>query len=265
MLCCSAQTAGIWESPEQSLIKAEKILSNASRAGAKLVAFPEQYAAGWDPASAKNIEGIDGTTVTGLKKLARKYSVTVIGSFRESFDPKPRNTVVAIGCDGKILATYAKIHLFSHSHEDDHFTAGTSLGIFSLEGISFGLAICYDLRFPELFQVYREKGVHAVIVPAAWPKNRLKCWELFIQSRAAENQIYVAGVNTTGSNPVDEYAGASMTADPRGVIIARAGEADELLFYDIEPGVAEHTRRSFPVYNDRNNPLYAKLRREQPK
>lgn len=262
MLCCSAQMTGIWESPEQSLLKAETSIRDASGRGAKLVAFPEQFAAGWNPASAKNIEELNGTTITGLKKLARKYRITVIGSFRESFEPRPRNTAVAIGSDGNILATYAKIHLFSPAHEESHFTAGTSLGIFSLEGISFGLAICYDLRFPDLFQVYREKGVHVVIVPAAWPKNRIRYWEIFIQSRAAENQIYVAGVNTTGSNPVDEYAGASMTADPKGTVIARAGTNDELLFYDIDPGVAEQTRRSFPVYNDRKNLLYSKLREE---
>ena len=262
MLCCSAQTAGIWESPKQSLDTAEKILSEAVAAGAGLVIFPEQFAAGWDPASTQNIEPPDGPTVSGLRDLARKYRIALIGSFRESFAPRPRNTAVAIGSDGSILAAYSKIHLFSPGGEDAHYTAGISLATFTLKGIRFGLAICYDLRFPDLFQLYREQGVHAVIVPAAWPKNRLRHWELFIQSRAAENQIYVAGVNTTGKNPVDSYAGDSVTADPKGNIIARAGEGNELLFYDIDSEIVEKTRRSFPVYNDRNNLLYSKIRDE---
>jgi predicted amidohydrolase len=264
MRCCSAQIAGVWESPAQTLEDAERFFFEAARAGAALISFPEQFATGWNPASDKNSEDITGPTVTGLRRLAEKYSIAVVGSFRESFLPQPRNTSIAIGNDGEILATYAKIHLFTPGKEDLAFTPGAGLATFTLEGIHFGLAICYDLRFPELFRLYRRKGVHAVIVPAAWPKSRLRYWELFIQSRAAENQMYVAGVNTTGTNPVDRYAGASMTADPHGTIIARAGEGNELLYYEIDPLVAECARRDFPVENDRKDALYATLMREQP-
>ena len=76
--------------------------------------------------------------------------------------------------------------------------------------------------------------------------------------------MYVAGVNTTGTNPVDRYAGASMTADPHGTIIARAGEGNELLYYEIDPLVAECARKDFPVENDRKDSLYVSLMREQP-
>jgi len=265
MRCCSAQIDGVWESPEQTLETAEPVFSDAARAGAVLISFPEQFPTGWDPASNKNSEDLVGPTVTGLRRLAKKYSINVIGSFRETFFPKPRNTSIAIGKDGEILATYAKIHLFTPGMEDRTFTPGVSLATFTIEGVQFGLAICYDLRFPELFRLYRRKGVHAVIVPSAWPKSRLRYWELFIQSRAAENQMYVAGVNTTGTNPVDQYSGASMTADPHGTIIARAGTGNELLYYEIDPLVAKQTRQDFPVENDRKDALYLSLMREQPK
>ena len=264
MRCCSAQITGVWESPKQTLEKAEQVFYDAARAGAALVSFPEQFATGWDPSSDKNSEDLTGPTVTGLRRLAEKYSIAVVGSFRESFLPQPRNTSIAIGNDGNILATYAKIHLFTPGREDLAFTSGAGLATFTLEGVRFGLAICYDLRFPELFRLYRRKGVHAVIVPAAWPKSRLRYWELFIQSRAVENQMYVAGVNTTGTNPVDRYAGASMTADPHGTIIARAGEGNELLYYEIDSFVAECARRDFPVENDHKDALYVSLMREQP-
>ncbi|MGD0535606.1 MAG: nitrilase-related carbon-nitrogen hydrolase [Methanoregula sp.] len=265
MRCCSAQIDGVWESPEQTLEKAEQVFCDAARAKATLISFPEQFATGWDPASNKNIGDITGITVTGLEKLAKKYSIAVVGSFREAFSPKPRNTSIAIGNDGEILATYSKIHLFTPGHEDLAFTPGAGLAVFTIEGVHFGLAICYDLRFPELFRLYRREGVHAVVVPAAWPKSRLRYWELFIQSRAAENQMYIAGVNTTGTNPVDMYSGASMTADPYGTIIARAGEGNELLYYEIDPLLAEQTRRDFPVENDRKDALYVSLMRDQPK
>jgi predicted amidohydrolase len=265
MRCCSAQITAVWESPAQTLEKAEQVFYDATRAGAVLVSFPEQFATGWDPVSNKNSENLTGPTVTGLRRLAEKYSIAVIGSFREAFSPNPRNTSIAIGSNGEILAAYSKIHLFTPGHENTAFTPGTGLATFTIEEVRFGLAICYDLRFPELFRLYRRKGVHAVIVPAAWPESRLRFWELFIKSRAAENQMYVAGVNTTGTNPVDAYAGASMTADPHGTIIARAGEGNELLYYEIDPLVAECARYDFPVENDRKDALYVSLMREQPK
>ena len=259
MRCCSAQIAGIWEAPDQTLEKAEQVFCDAAKAGAALISFPEQFATGWDPASNKNIEDIGGITVTGLRKLAEEYSIAVIGSFRETLSPKPRNTTIAIGRDGRILAAYSKIHLFTPGHEDRAFTPGAGLATFTLKGVHFGLAICYDLRFPELFRLYRREGVHAVIVPAAWPESRLRHWELFIQSRAAENQMYVVGVNTTGTNPIDRYAGASMTADPNGTIIARAGAEKELLYYEIDPLAVEQARREFPVEKDRKDALYSSL------
>ncbi|WP_292370265.1 nitrilase-related carbon-nitrogen hydrolase [Methanoregula sp. UBA64] len=263
MRCCSVQTAGVWESPEKNLIQAEQRISEAARAGAGLVAFPEQHLTGWDPKSSQNCEEITGPAVTGLRRLAKNYSIAIIGSFREAAVPKPKNTVVAIGSEGELLAQYSKIHLFTPGHEDRAFSPGTGLATFSVRGARFGLAICYDLRFPELFRLYRSEGVHAVIVPAAWPENRIRYWELFIQSRAAENQMYVVGVNTTGTTPVDRYSGSSMTADPHGTIIARAGPGEELLFYDIDPAFAETVRQEFPVNDDRKDALYVSLMRGQ--
>jgi predicted amidohydrolase len=187
MLCCSAQISGVWESPGQTLKKAEKCFFLAARSGAELIAFPEQFVTGWDPSSTKNIEDLNGAIVTGFKKLANKHGIAVIGSFREAFSPMPRNTAVAIDRNGDILATYAKIHLFTPGNENMAFAPGSSLAAFTLEGVRIGLAICYDLRFPDLFRLYRREGVRAVIVPAAWPQSRLRNWEIFIQARAAEN------------------------------------------------------------------------------
>ncbi|MGA2104328.1 nitrilase-related carbon-nitrogen hydrolase [Methanoregula sp.] len=264
MRCCSAQIKGVWESPGKTLERAEDIFDDATRSGAALISFPEQFATCWDPGSTKNIEDITGQTVTGLCRLAKKHSIAVVGSFRETCLPKPKNTAIAIGRYGEILARYAKIHLFTPGHEDHAFSPGTRLTTFTFAGVRFGLAICYDLRFPEIFRLYRRESVDAVIVPAAWPESRLHHWELFIRSRAAENQMYIVGVNTTGTNPVDRYAGMSMTADPYGTIIAKAGKENELLYYEIDPRVVETARRDFPVENDHKDDLYVSLLRKGP-
>jgi predicted amidohydrolase len=256
---CSAQIASIWEEPEKTLKKAEILIRHAAASGAKLICFPEQFATGWNPVSSNNIQNVDGSIITALQTFARENSIVIIGSYRERSNPSPKNTAVAIGNDGHILTTYSKIHLFSPAKEDETFMPGTGLGIFSLGSLTCGLAICYDLRFPALFRIYAQKGVHAVFVPSAWPQDRIRHWELFITARAAENQMYVMGVNTTGTTPVDTYTGASITADPHGTIISHANDAEQLLFSDLDPSVVETTRAAFPVEKDRKDALYYSL------
>lgn len=256
---CSAQFSGVWEDPEKTLDRAEIFIAHAARSGARLICFPEQFATGWDPRSGKNVQTLEGGIITRLQVCAKTNRIAVIGSLREASSPYPKNTSVAIGNDGKKLSPYSKIHLFSPAQENEHFLPGTDLGIFSLGPLTCGLAICYDLRFPSLFRIYAQKGVQAVFVPAAWPASRIRHWELFIQARAAENQMYVIGVNTSGTTPVDRYSGSSLAADPRGTIISHAGEAEQLLFMDIDPAEVAAARSALPVEKDRKDDLYHTL------
>jgi omega-amidase len=256
---CSAQIISTWEDPNHSLARVEPFIQHAADCGAKLICFPEQFATGWDPHPLKNIQDIHGTIISTLQGYAKKYRIGIIGSLREQHDPLPKNTAIAIGCDGKILASYAKMHLFSFCHENEGNTPGSELGIFTLDSLTCGMAICYDLRFPDLFRLYAQKGVQAVFVPSAWPQRRIRHWELFITARAAENQMYILGVNTTGITPVDLYSGASMTADPQGTIVNRANEAEQILFSDIDPEEVTRTRHEFPVENDRKDEIYYSL------
>lgn len=259
---CSAQISPVWENPEKTLDKAEGFIVHASSCGAHLICFPEQFATGWNPLAEKNIQEITGTIVTRLQRCAKANRIAVIGSFRQASSPFPKNTSIVIGSDGQIISTYSKIHLFSPAQEDEHYVPGTDLGIFSVGHLTCGLAICYDLRFPELFRVYAENGVQAVFVPAAWPKSRIRHWELFIQVRAAENQIYIIGVNTTGTTQVDRYSGSSITADPHGTIISRGNEAEQLLFIDLDPAEVTAARMALPVEKDRKNALYESLHKK---
>jgi omega-amidase len=256
---CSAQITSTWDEPEKTLTRAETFIRHAADCGAKLICFPEQFATGWDPQPNKNIQDLHGRIISILQAFAKEYRIGIIGSLREQHDPLPKNTAIVINRHGRILAKYAKIHLFSPGHEHEGNSAGTDLGIFTFDSLTCGIAICYDLRFPELFRIYAQKGVHAVFVPAAWPQSRIRHWELFITARAAENQMYVLGVNTTGKTPVDMYSGSSMTADPHGTIISRANEAEQLLFSDIDPSEVERTKSAFPIEKDRKDALYHSL------
>ncbi|MHB8052688.1 MAG: carbon-nitrogen hydrolase family protein [Methanoregula sp.] len=259
---CSAQIASIWEEPEKTLEKAGVFIRHAAASGADLICFPEQFATGWDPQPWKNIQDIHGSIVSSLQGYAKEYGIGILGSFRQAYDPLPKNTAVAIGRDGRILSTYAKMHLFSSGHEDEGNSPGTGLGIFTLDTMTCGIAICYDLRFPDLFRLYAHKGVQVVFVPSAWPHIRTRHWDLFIQARALENQMYVIGVNTTGQTPIELYSGDSMTADPLGIIISRANDAEQLIFTDLDPAIVDTARRQFPVDKDRKDALYRALSRE---
>jgi len=259
---CSAQIASIWEEPEKTLEKAGLLIRHTAASGAALICFPEQFATGWDPHPRKNIQDIQGSIISSLQAYAKEYGVGILGSFRQAHDPLPKNTAVVIGSDGRILSTYSKMHLFSYGHEDEGNSPGTDLGIFTLGSLSCGIAICYDLRFPDLFRLYAQKGVQAVFVPSAWPHIRTRHWELFIQARALENQMYIIGVNTTGQTPIESYSGNSMTADPQGTIISRANDAEQLVFTDLDPAAVSATRRQFPVERDRRDALYRSLSRD---
>jgi omega-amidase len=256
---CSAQITSTWEDPVKTLARAEPFIKHAADCGAKLICFPEQFATGWDPQPHKNIQEIHGSIISSLQAFAKDYRIAIIGSLREEHDPLPKNTAVAISRDGRILISYAKMHLFSFCHEHEGNSPGTDLGIFTFDSLTCGIAICYDLRFPELFRLYAQKGVQAVFVPSSWPQSRIRHWELFIAARAAENQMYVLGVNTTGKTPVDQFSGASMTADPHGTIVSRASDAEQLLFSDIDPEEVKRTRSNFPVEKDRKDALYHSL------
>ena len=209
------------------------------------------------------MQDLTGPIITRLQSCAKANRIAVIGSLREAGSPYPKNTAVTIGNNGQIISTYSKIHLFSHAKEDEHFSPGAGLGIFPLDKLICGLAICYDLRFPEIFRIYAKRGVQAIFVPSAWPASRIRHWELFIQARAAENQMYVIGVNTTGATPVDRYSGSSIAADPHGTIISRANEAEQLLFMDLDPVEVTAARAALPVENDRKDALYHSLLTEK--
>ena len=254
-----AQIASAWGDAPATLLKAGRCLRRAVRGGAHLCCFPEQFPTGWSPRAVQSAEGPDGEIMHGLRTLAQDYGIAILGSFTERYDPRPRNTAIAIDADGTVLATYAKIHLFTPEEEDIHYTPGDSLAEFSILGVRCGIAICYDLRFPELFRLYAGRGVHCVLVPAAWPCVRMDAWTLFCRARALENQFYLAGANCTGYTPVAHYCGGSMIVDPAGNVITSAGDEETLLFASIDTDHIERVRKALPAIPDRRDDLYRSL------
>ena len=186
---------------------------------------------GWDPLHALFQEEEDGPLVGALQEIAAEHHIGLLGSVQQKADPMPTNTAVMIDADGTVLTRYAKMHPFAPGGEDLHYAAGAGISTFSMGGLCFGIAICYDLRFGDLFARYAAAGVDAMLVPAAWPCSRIEHWERFLRLRAEEQGFSMIGVNTAGvTTPVDRYCGRSMIVDPAGTVLAFADETEQVLY-----------------------------------
>jgi len=239
-----AQVLPVWANPAENLVRVDRYAADAADAGAALVIFPEQVLFGWDPSSTAGAEDLAGNLVRALARCARDHRIGLVGSIRERVEGGTRNTVVAFDAMGRTVAVYAKRHLFSSALEDRVYLPGDTPAVFDCEGFLFGLAICYDLRFPGDFAGYRAMGADGVLVTAAWPEERLHHWSLFLRARALDNRLYVAGVSyARGRTPIGAYAGASGVADPDGEFCALAGTEEGLLLADLDRQRIESARQ----------------------
>jgi predicted amidohydrolase len=249
------QLAPSYERPTDELRGGVDSLLRA-QAGADLVVLPELWPQGgftyqrW----AAEAEPVDGPTLAMVSAAARAIGAHVhAGSIVErDADGRLYNTALLVGPDGGLLATYRKIHLFGFSAgEPALMTAGTDLVVADIGGLAVGLATCYDLRFPEMFRALLDRGAQAFVVPAAWPAPRVAHWRLLAQARAVEEQAYVVATNTAGVQAGLAMGGGSVVVDPWGVVVAEAGQDEQVLVADLDPALVTKTRAEFPVLADR--------------
>jgi omega-amidase len=263
VMIAMAQVEPVWENPDATVKRVIPLVRQASEHEADLICFPEQFATGWDPGSSKNAETTGGRIVSRLARAAGEFGISVLGSFRLHENGSLYNAAVVIGPQGDVIGLYRKMHLFSPQKEDSGYSPGKDITIFTVSDMEFGMAICYDIRFSSLFHLYAAAGVDGVLVPAAWPDSRMEAWELFIRSHALEDQMFVIGVNTTGTTPVGTYGGGSIAAGPYGEIVARAGSEEGLTFATLDAERIEQARKAIPAARDRKPELYHKIYRKR--
>lgn len=219
MKICCAQITQTYDDSRNAFEKAEEFLRVVK---ADLVVFPEQYATGWRP----KVSPTDGLKIRDQWiALARKTNTCIIGSYQKPMDDGIRNVMLVVSPEGEILAEYSKIHLFTPGGEDKAFSPGTEPVTFKYGGVRFGCAICFDLRFPELFREYLNLGVECVIIQAAWSAARVADWELLLRARALENRYYVVACGALGYDKEmqTECSGRSLVCDTEGRILEDAG------------------------------------------
>ncbi len=122
---------------------------------------------------------------------------------------------------------YRKINLFSPMNEDKVFLPGTAPGLFETKFGKIGAAICYDLRFPVVFNNLKKLGAQMIFVPAAFPRVRINDWKNLLIQRAQENQTTIIGVNAVGDDGTNEFGGSTMVVDSNGKVLQQADETTE--------------------------------------
>jgi predicted amidohydrolase len=253
-----AQTDVVLGDKARNLARGHRMAAQAAAQGAQLLLFPELWTTGYDlartAALAESIPG--GPTVHEVSSWARDFDMWIVGSMLERTHEGVFNAAALFGPGGQIVGPYRKIHRFGPMAEDRWLEAGCEPGLFDLPWGRTGVAICYDLRFPELFRGYAVAGARLILIPSEWPHPRLHHWRTLVQARAIENQCFVAAVNRVGSDRDHAFCGHSMLVGPWGDIIVEAAETPDLRIATIDLTQVDETRGRIPVLTDRRPECY---------
>jgi predicted amidohydrolase len=252
-----AQMDVAWADPDANLATARRMVVQAAEAGADLVVLPELWGSGYDLAHAVvYATPLDAGLFQKMATLARKHSVHVTGSLLEADDRQIYNTCALFGPQG-LVGHYRKLHRFCLMQEDRYLAAGDHPTLCrSLPWGTTGLAICYDLRFPELFRGYAIAGARLMVLPAQWPMPRIDHWRTLLRARAIENQCVVVGCNRVGSDPDNLFGGASAVIGPWGEVLVEGEASEALLIAEVDLRAVDEARRRIPVLSDRRPDCY---------
>ncbi len=222
-----------------------------------IVVLTELWSTGYALAELDSLASSNGEEeAVFLSELARRYGIWFAGgSVAAKTKQGITNRAQVIDRSGSLVATYDKIHLVPMLDEDKYLVAGDSRCLHTIEGITFGLAICYDLRFGELLRKLALEGAQALIISAEWPLVRLSHWQALLKARAIENQCYVLAANNCAMGDAP-FAGHTQALGPDGKNLCQLEFQEEIALVDIDPEVVNRVRKAVPVFRDRRTELY---------
>ncbi len=253
-----------WEDRTANFHKVHAMLDSCGVERGDLVVLPELFDSGFSlhvDQTADDPPVGRGETRTFLETLARERGVLVHGSWTglAAGGERGLNMAALFGTDGREHYRYAKIHPFTFGREGERFDGGSEVCCVDLkdagcaESLKVTPAVCYDLRFPELFRAGLALGAEAFILGANWPEARQEHWRTLNIARAIENQAWVLCVNRVGSDPHLRYAGGSMIITPKGEVIAEGDRAECVVSASISRTETDEWRETFPAWKDRSS------------
>lgn len=231
-------------------------LDRVARQGAQLVVLPEMWSTGFAYKNLTELAQQTDAVTTELQALSARHKLVIIGSQPEpAGDDRVFNTAHVLD-NGRLVASYRKLHLFSLLGEDKAFKGGDGWCLAETSLGKIGVIICYDLRFPELSRRLALEGARVICVPAQWPKPRQEHWRTLLRARAIENQLYVVSCNACGPIGKLDFFGMSMVIDPKGEVLADAGEQQGDIMAQLSWEAMDAWRAQIPCFTDRRPELY---------
>ncbi len=243
--------------PRKNLQQFESFAGEAAKRGSHLVVFPELWASGYALENARELSApLNAGEFAQVSTTATQHKISIVGSLLEKRGVEVSNSATFFAPNGKLLGVYRKIHLFKLMDEHRWLQAGAAPLLLELPWGKTAIAICYDLRFPELFRRYAVDGARLIVIPAEWPIQRVEHWRTLLQARAIENQCYIVACNAVGETGDTTFAGHSMIVDPWGKIVIEVGETPMLATAEIELDLVDEVRQRIPVFADRRTDVY---------
>lgn len=250
---------------EKNLAQIEKCIREAAEKEAALIIFPEhaEYL-GMD--YGKHTSPVPGEITRFFASCAEKYGIYVhCGTMTEqNTEGCPYNTSILFSPRGEILGRYRKLHMFDVALEDGpgyresgEVSPGDDIVLCDTELGRIGMAVCYDLRFPEIFRIMAKQGADMMVLSANFTKDTGRAhWEPLIRARAIENTCYVAAAGQCGKKDAFTAYGHSMIVDPWGEVLARAGDQEEILYAVIDTDRIRQVRKQIPSLMNTREDVY---------
>lgn len=228
------QGAGVPGDLDATLAETARVAAMAAEADAGLLVFPEGFLTGYHiPGLAPG--GLPGVeeALSQVAQIAAQSGLALLMGTHLDTPEGLRNSAVAYSAEGEELGRYHKRALFG-GWEKATFLPGDAPLRFACGGLSVGVAICYDVEFPELIRAEAQAGCDLVVVPTALMAPHDRIARLVVPVRAMENQIFLGYANRSGAEPELDFVGLSSIRGPRGEALAQAGEGPELLLADLD-------------------------------
>ena len=257
-LCQITSTAD----PKTNLALIEEYATRAAESRAELAVFPEATMACFGVPLAPLAEALEGPWARRVTEIAERTGLTIAaGMFTPAPDGRVHNTLLVTNADG--WHAYHKMHLFDAFGfaESRTVAPGDELLTVDFSDLTLGFAICYDVRFPELFRALADQGADVIVLPASWGSGpgKQEQWELLVRARALDSTCWViacgqadpaaSGITNTTKAPTG--VGHSLVVDPYGEVRGRLGAGPDLLVVDIDPDVVIRARADIPVLANR--------------
>jgi predicted amidohydrolase len=243
---------------ETNLERVLAALERLRRRKVRLAVLPEMWSTGFDYRTLPQQAEKTPWVVEKLAGQSKWLDMVLVGSLPESADGALYNTTFVLD-GGQVLGRYRKLHLFSPMGENRYFQRGDRTLVAPTSAGRLGMAICYDVRFPELFRALALEGADIICLPAEWPAPRQEQWRTLVRARAIENQLFLVAANCCGSQGKVDFFGMSLIVSPRGEILAEAGTGAEEIVATLDFADMAAYRQEIPALRDRRPDIYGHL------